>query len=129
MISVSRYPENILDDHNDILRSIPKISHDISRILDTILNTTSEQFRNHKWGNASLGPGWLYTPYTAVVPIVLGFLNPQHPEPAESTSSLPEQSNHMGRIDLEPSQATESKYWSPHSVLIRVRIRVRVEWS
>ena len=67
---------------------------------------------------------------TAVVPIVLGFHNPQHPEPAESTYSLSKQSNlHMGRINLQPSQATASKHWSPHSIQSRVRVRVRVEWS
>ena len=67
-------------------RYIPKISHDISRILDTIPNTTrSKQFRTHTWGYANLPPSWLYPAYTAVVPTVLGFLNPQHPEPAEST--------------------------------------------
>ena len=66
----------------------------------------------------------------AVVPIVLGFHNPQHPEPAESTWGLSKQSNHhMGRINLEPSQPTASKHWSPHSVPSRVRVRVRVEWS
>ena len=42
-------------------RCIPKISHDISRILDTIPNTTSKQFRTHTWGYASLPPSWLYT--------------------------------------------------------------------
>ena len=66
-------------------RYIPKISHDISRILDTIPNTTSKQFRAHTWGYASLPRSWLYTAYATVVSIVLGFLNPQHPEPAEST--------------------------------------------
>ena len=35
----------------------------------------------------------------------------------------------MGRINLEPSQAPACKHWSPHSVPIRVRVRVRVEWS
>ena len=29
-----------------------------------------------------------------------------------------EQSYHMGRINLEPSQATASKHWSPHSVRV-----------
>ena len=66
-------------------RYIPKISHDVSRILDTIPNTTSKQFRTHTWEYPSLPPSWLYTAYTAVVPIVLRFLNPQHPEPTEST--------------------------------------------
>ena len=82
MISVSTYLENILD--VDIDRS-RKISHDIFITLDTIPNTTSKQFRTHTWGYAGLPPSWLYTAYTAVVPLVLGFLNPQHLEPAEST--------------------------------------------
>ena len=124
MISVSTYLENILD--VDIDRS-RKISHDIFITLDTIPNTTSKQFRTHTWGYASLPPSSLYTAYTAVVPIFLGFLNAQHPQLAESFYSLSKQSNHMGRINLEPSQATASKHWSPHSVPIRVRVRVRVE--
>ena len=103
-------------------RYIPKISHDISRILDTIPNTTSKQFRTHTWGYASLPPSSLYTAYTAVVPIFLGFLNAQHPQLAESFYSLSKQSNHMGRINLEPSQATASKHWSPHSIPIRVLV-------
>ena len=41
-------------------RYIPKISHDIFRILDTIPNTTSKQCRTHTWGYASLPPSWLY---------------------------------------------------------------------
>ena len=53
-------------------RHIPKISLDTSRILDTIPNATSKQFRTHTWGYASLPPSWLYTAYTtAVVPAVL----------------------------------------------------------
>ena len=33
----------------------------------------------------------------------------------------------VGRINLEPSQATASKhYWSPHSVCVEGRVRVRV---
>ena len=67
-------------------RYIPKISHDISRILDMIPSTSSKQFQTHTWRYASLPPSWLYTAHTtAVVPIVVGFHNPQHPEPAEST--------------------------------------------
>ena len=62
-----------------------------------------------------------------VVP-VLGFLNPQHPEPAKS-KDLSMQSNHMFRINIEPSQATARKRWSPHSIPIRVWVRVQVEWS
>ena len=48
-------------------------------------STTSKKIRTHAWGYASLPPSWLHTAYTAAVPIVLGFLNQQHPEPAEST--------------------------------------------
>ena len=45
-------------------RYIPKISHDISRILGTIPNTTSKKFRTHTRGYASLPPNWLFTAYT-----------------------------------------------------------------
>ena len=46
MISVSRYPENILDIDTD---NIPKMSHDISRILDTTPNASSKNFRTKIW--------------------------------------------------------------------------------
>ena len=39
----------------------------------------------------------------------------------------PSTASPFGRINLEPSQATASKHRSPHSV--RVRIRIRVGWS
>ena len=127
MISVSRYPENILDVDIDISRNIAGY-FDNSR-YDTKHYYKKQTIRTHTWGYASIPPSWLYTTYTAIVPVALRFLNPQHAEPAESTESLSEQSNHMGRINLEPSQATASKHWSPRSVPIRVRVRVRVEWS
>ena len=83
MISASRYPENIID--VDIDRYIPKISHDIFGILDTIPNTTSKQFRTHTRGYANIPPSWLHTAYTAaVVPIVLGIF---------STHSIPSRLN------------------------------------
>ena len=57
-------------------RCIPTISHDIVKVLDTIPNTTSKQFRMHTWGHASLPPSWLCTAYTAaVVPRVVGFFS------------------------------------------------------
>ena len=34
----------------------------------------------------------------------------------------------IGRINREPSQATASKHWSPHSVRVKVGVRVRVGW-
>ena len=58
MISVSRYPET-----RYWHRYIPRISHDISRILRTTPNTSSKQFRTHIWGYASLHPSWLFTAY------------------------------------------------------------------
>ena len=33
----------------------------------------------------------------------------------------------MGRINLEPPQATASKHWSPHNIPIKVWVGVRVE--
>ena len=101
------------------------MSRDISRIRDTLPNTTSKQFCTHTWGYASIPPSWLYTAYTAaVVPIVLGIF-PTHSIPSRlnQLKSLSKQSNHMSLINLEPSRATASKHWSPHSVRIRVRVR------
>ena len=60
MISVSRYPEHILDNDIDIY---PEVSHDIWRILDTIPNSARKQFRTHKWGYASIPPSRLYRAY------------------------------------------------------------------
>ena len=80
-------------------RSISK-SHDISRILDTIPNTTNKQFRTHTRRYPNLPPSWLYTA-NILLYLVLRFLNPQHPEQAES-KCLSKQSNHMGQINLEP---------------------------
>ena len=34
----------------------------------------------------------------------------------------------VGRISLEPSQATASKHWSLHSGRVKVRVRVRIGW-
>ena len=53
--------------------------------------------------------------YTAVVPIDLGFLNPEYPEPAESASSLRKQSYHMGQINQQPSRATHPSTGNPIS--------------
>ena len=78
-------------------------------------------------GYASFPPSWLNAAYTAVL-IVLGLLNPQHPEHVEKLKSLSKQSNHMGQINLEPSQATASKHWSLHGIPTRVWVRARVEW-
>ena len=50
------------------------------------------------------------------------------PEPAR-INSLSKNSIQVGRINLEPSQATASKHWSLHSVRVRARVRVRVGWS
>ena len=66
-------------------RYIPKISNDISRSLDTIPNTTSKLVRTHTWGYASLPQLFTVQRMLLLYLYTLGFLNPQHPEPAEST--------------------------------------------
>ena len=71
---------------------------------------------------ASLPPSWLYTAYT--VPIVQGFPTHSIASRPNQLKSISKQSNQVGRINLEPSQATASMHWSPHSV----RVRVQVEW-
>ena len=45
------------------------------------------------------------------------------------TAQPPSTASPFGRINLEPSQATASKHWSPHSVRVRARVMVRVGWS
>ena len=66
-------------------RYIPKISNDISRSLDTIPNTTSKLVRTHTWGYASLPQLFTVQRILLLYLYTLGFVNPQHPEPAEST--------------------------------------------
>ena len=65
--------------------------------------------------------------YFEVLLYVPRISNQQHLEPTELTTSLSTQINHMGRINLEPPQATASKHWSPHNIPIKVWVGVRVE--
>ena len=93
-------------------------------MLGTVKNSTKN--RTHIWGYASLPPvGYLQLIYCCInVPRIS---NQQHLEPTELTRSLSTQVNHMGRINLEPPQATASKHWSPHNIPIKVWVGVRVE--
>ena len=65
--------------------------------------------------------------YTQLVLFRLYCSAPEHPEPAQSTSNqrrvFAKHSIQVGRINLEPSQATASKHWSLHSVRVKVRVR------
>ena len=67
-------------------------------------------------------PRLFYLGYAVPHIILSGPINVQ------STFSISRHSIQVGRINLEPSQATASKHWSLHGVRVRVWVRVRVGW-
>ena len=117
MISVSRYPEHILD-----------IDIDISRKYRMIYIENSRCDAEHYYQQKTPYPHIRVrksSPQLIIYSLYILLYIPRISQPTASRADrinlrVSTQSNHMGRINLEPSQATASRHWSPHSILIRV---------
>ena len=117
MISVSRYPEHILD-----------IDIDISRKYRMIYIENSRCDAEHYYQQKTPYPHIRVrksSPQLIIYSLYILLYIPRISQPTASRADrinlrVSTQSNHMGRINLEPSQATASKRWSPHSIPIRV---------
>ena len=105
MILVSRYPEHIIDIGIDISPKHRMLCREFQIRYRTLLNR--KKFRTRIWRYASLPASCLHTACT-VVPIVTRFPTHRIPSGPNQRKSRSKQSNHLGRINLELSQATAS---------------------